>query len=47
MRFQSENPKVRENLGDLGTWEDNIKMDFRDIWHESMGWMQLTEDGRH
>jgi hypothetical protein len=44
-KFLSENSKVRDFLEDVGRrWEDNIRMDLREIGWEGMNWMHLAQD---
>jgi hypothetical protein len=38
-------PEGKRPLGRPGCrWEDNIKMDLREIWIDGMNWIQLAED---
>jgi hypothetical protein len=31
-------------LEDLDRWEDNIKIDIKEIWWEGVGWIHLADD---
>jgi hypothetical protein len=43
--FWLENMKVRDHLEDLGIrWEDNIRMDLREIGWGNVDWIHLTQD---
>jgi hypothetical protein len=34
----------RDHMGDSHKWEDNIKMDLKEIGYEDMGWIHVTQD---
>jgi hypothetical protein len=38
-----ENRRGRDNLEEGRRWEDNIRMDLREIGWEGVDWMQLTQ----
>jgi hypothetical protein len=46
VRKPEESVKVRYNLEDLGRyrWDDNIKMDIREIGFRSVQWINLAWD---
>ena len=37
------NLRDRDNLGDTGVWEDNIKMDLQEVGKGCGDWMELTQ----
>jgi hypothetical protein len=39
-----ESLKRRDNLEDLGRWEDNIKMNIMEIWWDGVNWIHLAQD---
>jgi hypothetical protein len=47
IKFCSANLKARDHSKDLGIdgkWEDNIRMDLREIGWESVDWTYLAQD---
>jgi hypothetical protein len=41
-------PEGKRPLGRLRRrWEDNIKMDLREIWIDGANWIQLAQDRDH
>jgi hypothetical protein len=45
MRYSVGKPERKSPLGGLRhSWEDNIKMDLRDIGWEGVDWMHLAQD---
>jgi hypothetical protein len=38
------NPSGKQSLGTPRRWDDNIKMDLREVGCEDGKWMELTED---
>jgi hypothetical protein len=42
-KFWSESLKGRDRSHRL-RWEDNIRMDLREVWWEGVGWIHLAED---
>jgi hypothetical protein len=43
-KFWSENLKGRDSGRPRHRWEDNIKMDVREIWWEGVDWIHLAQD---
>jgi hypothetical protein len=43
-KFLFENLKGRDHVEGLSIWEDNIRMDVREIGCEGMDWMYLTQN---
>jgi len=40
-----ERPEGKKPVGKLSRrWEDNIKMDLRNMWWEGVDWMRLDQD---
>jgi hypothetical protein len=44
LKGRSENIKVRELGRPRRTWEDNIRMDLKEIWWEGVDWIHLAQD---
>jgi hypothetical protein len=45
MKSAYKNLKVRDHLEDVGKlWEDDIRMDVREIWWEGVQWILLAYD---
>jgi hypothetical protein len=43
-KFWSENLKEGDHLGDLGMWQDNIKMGLKEIRYTDADWIHLSQD---
>jgi hypothetical protein len=44
-KFWAENLKGRDHSEDLGVkWEDNIKIDFREMGWKGVDWVHLAQD---